>query len=208
MLAVDKRLQADIPNVRHGSIPEVTARRRHVRFAPNSRHARFVDRPHVLDDVNTRSRKQCADNLFSRFTGPEMTADAFDVCPHSGSGESRERMCAARDARHAASKRGSTDARRGRRRHSRCSAETTDVLNISSTSTSVVRCAKSPGASLYLRSIIRPCTSGPEIPKSFPERLGALSRRGHLRGHRYSICQMTVPDRDQHRSTTIHQPHT
>jgi hypothetical protein len=28
------------------------------------------------------------------------------------------------------------------------------------------------------------------------------------RGHRYSVCQLTVRDRDQHRSTTIHQPHT
>jgi hypothetical protein len=37
--------------------------------------------------------------------------------------------------------------------------------------------------------------------------LSALSRQGHLAA-RYLICQLTVPDRDQHRSTTVHQPHT
>jgi Protein of unknown function (DUF1614) len=44
-------------------------------------------------------------------------------------------------------------------------------------------------------------------PASTRDDLSALSRRGHLAA-RYSICQLTVPDRDQHRSTTVHQPHT
>jgi len=39
--------------------------------------------------------------------------------------------------------------------------------------------------------------SGPEIPKIFPVRLDALAPRSSG-GQRYSICQLTVRDRDQH----------
>jgi hypothetical protein len=51
-------------------------------------------------------------------------------------------------------------------------------------------------------------TSGQEIPKIFPERPRRSLAPRSSRGHRYSICQLTVADRDQHRSTPVHQPHT
>jgi hypothetical protein len=45
-------------------------------------------------------------------------------------------------------------------------------------------------------------------PEDFPKTPRRFLAPRSSRGYPHSICQLTVPDRDQHRSTTAHQPHT